>query len=137
MNDLEKPLPRITPENAPFWEGCRMGELRLPHCRDCDQAYWPPSPLCSHCFGDAVDWRSASGRGRVSTFVIVHQKWFESFAADIPYNAAQVELDEGPRLNADIVGIENDRIEVGMAVEVVFDPVTAEITLPRFRPIGG
>ncbi len=88
-------------------------------------------------FGDAVGWRPASGRGRVSTFTVVHQKWFPSFVDDIPYNAAQIELEEGPRLTADLVGVANDDIEVGMAVEVVFDPVSDTVTLPRFRPVEG
>jgi hypothetical protein len=70
----------------------------------------------------------------VSSFVVVHQKWFPAFAGDIPYNAAQVELEEGPRLTTSLVGIANAEIRVGLEVEVVFDPVTAEVTLPRFRP---
>jgi uncharacterized OB-fold protein len=64
----------------------------------------------------------------------VHQKWFPAFAGDIPYNAAQVELEEGVRLTASLVEVENGEIAVGMAVEAVFDPVTPEVTLPRFRP---
>ena len=136
MDATGKPRPRVTPDNRPFWEACRRHELQLPHCRDCDRAYWPPSPLCPHCFAQAVDWRPVSGRGTVSSFVVVHQRWFPAFAGDIPYNAAQVELVEGPRLTTSLVGIANDAIEIGMAVEVVFDDVTDEVTLPRFRPRG-
>jgi len=130
----EKPLPRITPDNRPFWEACRQQRLELPHCEACARAYWPPGPLCPHCFGGAVGWRSASGRGEVAAFVVVHQKWFPAFEADIPYNVAEIELEEGPRISASLVDIANDEISVGLAVEVVFDPVTDEVTLPRFRP---
>ena len=45
-----------------------------------------------------------------------------------------IELEEGPRISASLVDIANDEISVGLAVEVVFDPVTDEVTLPRFRP---
>jgi len=134
MAAYEKPLPRVTGDNRPFWEAAARGELHLPYCEACERAYWPPSPLCPHCFADAVGWRWASGRGTVSSFVVVHQRWFPAFAGEIPYNVAQVELEEGPRLTASLIEIANDAIEVGMAVEAVFDLVMPEVTLPRFRP---
>ncbi len=134
MTDYAKPLPRVTGDNQAFWDACHEGKLRLPHCKPCDVAYWPPSPLCPNCFEGEVGWREASGRGTVTSFVIVHQKWFPAFAEDTPYNAAQVELEEGPRITTSLVGVENDEIEVGMEVELVLDPVTPNVTLPRFRP---
>ena len=134
MTEPAKPLPRITDDNRPFWEACQQGELHLPYCQACNAAYWPPSPLCPTCFEGDVGWRKASGRGTVSSFVVVHQKWFPAFADDLPYNAAQVELEEGPRITTSLVEIDNDAISVGMAVEAVFDAVTPELTLPRFRP---
>jgi len=67
----------------------------------------------------------------------VHKAWFPAFAADIPYNVVQVELDEGPRLTASVVGLPNDRLEVGLPVIIEFDNLTAEVTLPRFRPAAG
>jgi uncharacterized OB-fold protein len=77
-----------------------------------------------------------SGRGRITTFVVFHKAWFPSFADDLPYNVIQVELDEGPRLTANLVGVESGQIRIGMEVEVVFDDVTPDITLPRFRRAG-
>jgi uncharacterized protein len=131
-----KPLPRITPDNEPFWQACRRHELALPHCRDCARAFLPPAPVCPFCFGDAVEWRRASGRGTISAWTVVHKAWFDAFAAEVPYNVVQVELEEGPRLTASVVGLPNDRLRVGLPVEVTFDDVTPEVTLPRFRPRG-
>ena len=128
-----KPLPRITPDNKPFWEGCRQHRLLLPFCRACGGAHLPPAPVCPFCFADALDWRPASGRGTLTTFTIVHKAWFPAFGADIPYNVVQVELAEGPRLTANVVGAPNEALAVGKPVEVVFDDVTPEVTLPRFR----
>ncbi len=82
MTEHEKPLPRITPDNRPFWEACRRHELQLPHCEACGRAFWPPSPLCPHCFEGPIAWRRISGRGTVSSFVVVHQKWFPAFEPD-------------------------------------------------------
>lgn len=130
----DKPLPRVTPDTAPFWEGCRRHELLLAACTDCGALHLPPGPVCPRCFSDRLDWQKASGRGVVSAWTVVHQAWFPVFKADLPYNAVQVELAEGPRLTTDLVDVANDAIQVGMAVEVVFDDVTDEFTLPRFRP---
>ncbi len=47
---------------------------------------------------------------------------------------AVVELAEGPRMTTNIVGVPNDRIRVGMPVEVVFEDLSPEISLPKFRP---
>lgn len=127
-----KPRPRVSPDNLPFWEGCRRGELMLPTCEECGKPHLPPGPVCPFCFSDRIAWRRASGRGRISTWVVVHKAWFEAFRDDIPYNVVQVELDEGPRLTANVVD-KDCKLEIGQAVEIVFDRVDDALTLPRFR----
>lgn len=135
MDLTAKPKPRVTPDNRPFWEGCREHVLKLPWCAaGCGRAFLPPAPVCPWCFGERIEWRAASGRGTVTTFVVVHQAWFPAFADDLPYNAAQVELAEGPRLTTSLVGVANEDLAVGLEVEAVFDDVDGETTLPRFRP---
>jgi uncharacterized OB-fold protein len=134
VSDAAKPLPRITPDTQPFWDALRERRLVLPYCRDCGQPHLPPGPVCPLCFSDRLEWRTASGRGRISTWTVVHKAWFPAFAGDVPYNVVQVELDEGPRLTASVVGFPNDRLAVGLRVVVDFDDVAAGITLPRFRP---
>lgn len=130
----QKPLPLITPDNRGFWEAARRHELCLPHCGSCERPHYPPGPVCPFCFGEALEWRRLSGRGVISTWVVVHREWFASFAGDIPYPVVQVELEEGPRLTAGVVDLENDQLRVGLPVEVVFRDVTDEVTLPFFRP---
>lgn len=130
----DKPLPRVTPDNEAFWQGCRQGELRLAKCEDCAKVHLPPGPVCPFCLSDRLGWQKASGNGVVSSWTVVHQAWFPAFKAELPYNVVQVELAEGPRLTANLVEVANDAIKIGMAVEVVFDAVTQEVTLPRFRP---
>lgn len=132
-----KPLPRITPDSEPFYQGLKQRLLLLPYCRACNKPHLPPGPVCPFCFADAIDWRKASGRGKVSTWTVVHKAWFPAFQDDIPYNVVQVELEEGPRLTANVAGIRNEELKVGLAVEIVYDDVAPELTLPRFRPVGG
>ena len=125
-----KPLPRITPDSKPFWDGLRERRLMLPYCSDCGKPHLPPGPVCPFCFSERLEWRQASGRGRISTWTVVHKTWFPDFAAEIPYNVAQVELEEGPRLTTGIVGLANDELKVGLPVAIDF----GDTTLPRFRP---
>jgi uncharacterized OB-fold protein len=136
MDAVSKPRPRVTPDNRPFWDGCRQHRLLLPWCTACSVAFLPPSPVCPHCLGESIEWRAASGRATVSSFVVVHQKWFPAFDADIPYNVVQVELEEGPRLTSALVGVQEADIRVGMPVTVVFEDLDEHTTLPRFRRRG-
>jgi uncharacterized OB-fold protein len=134
MAAYAKPLPLITPDNRVFWDAARRHELCLPHCRACGRPHYPPGPLCPFCFGTELEWRRLSGRGRISTWVVVHREWFASFREELPYAVVQVELDEGPRLTAGVVDLPNDALRVDLPVEVTFRDVTPEITLPLFRP---
>ena len=127
-----KPLPRITPDSEPFWNALRERKLVLPWCLECKRPHLPPGPVCPFCFSERLEWRQANGRGRISTWTVVHKTWFPAFAEDIPYNVVQVELEEGPRLTANVVGLPNERLKVGLSVVIDFD----DVSLPRFRPAG-
>ena len=129
-----KPRPRITPDAKPFWDALRARRLLLPYCTACGKPHLPPGPVCPFCFAARLEWRPASGRGQLSSWTVVHKAWFPAFEADLPYNVVQVELAEGPRLTANVVGIANEELKVGQPVEIVFDAVTPELTMPRFRP---
>jgi uncharacterized OB-fold protein len=128
-----KPRPRITPDNRPFWDACRRHRIELPFCADCGKPHLPPGPLCPFCFAGRIEWRVASGRGTISSWTVVHQGWFPAFRSEIPYNVVQVELEEGPRLTANVVGDANAKLRVGTRVEAVFEDVADDLTLPRFR----
>jgi uncharacterized protein len=127
-----KPLPRITPDSEPFWNALRERKLVLPWCLECKRPHLPPGPVCPFCFSERLEWRQASGRGRISTWTVVHKAWFSAFSEDIPYNVVQIELEEGPRLTANVVGLPNERLKVGLSVVIDFD----DVSLPRFRPAG-
>jgi uncharacterized OB-fold protein len=133
VSEYAKPLPRVTGENRPFWEAARRHQLALQRCADCGRFRYPPGPVCPECLSEDAAWVPVSGRGTVSTFVVFHKRYFPAFAADIPYNVVQVQLEEGPRLTANLVDVPNEQIAVGLPVEVVFDDVTREVSLPRFR----
>jgi uncharacterized OB-fold protein len=132
--EYQKPLPRRTEENAPFLDGLKAGEIRLQHCGGCGRCRYPAARYCPSCLSDRVEWRRASGAGRLYSYIVVHQLYDRAFKDDLPYNVAVVELDEGPRIVTNIVGCANEDLRIGMAVRAEFVPATPEITLLKFRP---
>lgn len=134
MTEYKKPLPAITDINRPFWEATKRHELVAQRCPSCHHLWLPPTGVCPRCLSPNYKWVRLSGRGKVWSWVVFHQAFFKSFLDDIPYNVAYVELEEGPMLTTNLVDVRNEDIRVGMPVEVVFQDVTEEVTLPRFRP---
>ena len=137
MNGPQRPMPQPSPETQRYWEGCKRHELWLPYCRRCDQHFFYPRPFCPRCFGWDIEWRQASGRGTLYTFAIQHRPFSPGF--EPPYITAIVQLEEGPRMMTSLVDVEPDpeQIRCDMPLEVVFEDVSDEISLPKFRPTGG
>jgi uncharacterized OB-fold protein len=134
---VAKPLPTISDFNRPFWEAARKHELRLQRCNSCQKIWAPNGPVCPHCFSEDYRWETLSGRGKIASFVVFHKVYHPAFASDVPYNVAFVELEEGPRIISNIVGASNDELRIGMPVEVVFEDVDDQVSLPKFRPASG
>ncbi len=130
-----KPLPRITGLSREYWEGAKEHELRLLNCNACGKIWFPPSHRCPNCLSTDIAWKPASGRGKVWSWIVMWQRYFPAFEPDLPYNVAYVELDEGPKLMTNLVDVASEDIRCDMPVEVVFDEVTDEISLPKFRPV--
>lgn len=129
-----RPVPAITPEMAPFWEAARRHELAAQRCLDCGTFRFPAREVCSGCLSRRAEWHRVSGRGRIFSVVVMHQASHPWFASRTPYAVVVVELDEGARMLSTVVGPEPHAIAIGMPVEVDFEDLTAEISLPVFRP---
>ncbi|MFF9040604.1 Zn-ribbon domain-containing OB-fold protein [Streptomyces sp. NPDC014892] len=132
-SDLHRPIPVPTPETSHFWAGTRVGELRLQRCLACDVPYFPPRPFCPRCGGRDVEIVVASGRATLASYVISH---LPAPGFDPPYAIALIELEEGPRMLTNIVDCAQtpETLQLDMALVVTFAELTAEITLPYFRP---
>ncbi len=131
--EYTKPLPVPSELSAPFWEACRRHELIIQRCQNCRAFRFPPAILCPECLSESVEWTRVSGRGKIFSFVIFHRVYHPSFAADVPYAIALIELEEGPRLVSNIVDCPPAEVVCDLPVEVVFEDVTPEVTLPKFR----
>ena len=135
--EYTKPLPRpLSPElTRPFWEAARRHELRLPRCTTCDHVFFYPRSECPRCLSTHLEWVKVSGRARLHSFTIVQHPANTAFRDDVPYVYAVVQLDEGPRLVSNIVQCDINALRVDMPLEAVFDDVTPEWTLVKFKPV--
>jgi hypothetical protein len=127
-------LPTIEPESQPFWDAAKEGRLLIQRCDDCGAAQHYPRPFCVACWSDRVSWEDASGRGTLYTYSTVYVNDLPPFGDRLPYVAAAVDLEEGPRLMTNIVGVDPADLRVGMRVMVDFQPLNGDISAPVFRP---
>jgi uncharacterized OB-fold protein len=135
MSSDGRVVPTPTPETQHYWDGAKVGELRLQTCQSCNHTYFPPRPFCPECGSRDVQVIKASGKGRLFSYVINH---LPTPGFQPPFAIAVVELDEGPRLMSNIVDCPQtpEALQIDMPLEVTFEPLTDEITLPQFKPVS-
>jgi uncharacterized protein len=127
-------LPVPTAETARFWQGCHDHKFLLQRCSDCGRHQFYPRIICANCMSEQLEWTEASGRGTVASYTIVTRAVSDAYAADAPYVVALIELEEGPTMMSNVIGCDVGDVKSGMAVEVVFEDWSADITVPKFRP---
>lgn len=134
MSGKEKPLPPMTAETGPFWDGCRAGELRYQYCPACDRVQFYPRSICAGCGRSALEWRRSNGTGTVYALTVVYRPPSAAFAAGVPYAIALVDLDEGFRMMANVIDCDPEAVAIGDRVQVVFER-RADTVLPQFTPV--
>ena len=82
-----------------------------------------------------AEWQKLSGKGKVYSYTIYQRVYHPGFKNDVPYSVAIIHLDEGPSMISNIVGCKMEDIKIDMPVEVVFEDVTDEFSLPKFKPL--
>ena len=134
MSEYAKPLPELSGSSGEFYGFCREGELRFQRCGACGAWRHVPRELCAECGSWDWDWVASSGRGVVFSWTVVDRALHPAFAEDTPFAAVIVEMEEGVRLLTHVTGLAPADLEIGLPVEVAFEAVTDEVTLPYFRP---
>ena len=129
----ELPLPQPSKDNAEFYAAAARGELRFQRCTPCRRFRHYPRPACPYCLSLEFTWEPSSGRGTVYTWTIVRGPTLPAFQDELPYNVVDVLMDEGVHFVSSILDCPPDQIRAGMPVEATFVPVTADITLVKFR----
>jgi uncharacterized OB-fold protein len=125
------PFPVPSPLTEPFWAACREHKFLVQRCRECGGWEWTPQFVCSRCHQDSLEWTPVSGRGAVYTFSVIQRPQSTAFVA--PYVVAEIELEEGPRVLANVVGLPPEEVKVGLAVQVGFQDFEG-VSIFNFRP---
>jgi len=133
MPEISIPIPAVTPEMREFFDGARAGRLMVQKCDSCGALRFPAHDLCSRCNSTASRWVPVSGRGEVFSFNIMHQLYHPGFASQVPYAVVMVELEEGCKFVSNLLGVKPHDIRCGMPVEVTFEKLSDEVSMPKFR----
>jgi uncharacterized protein len=134
MSTLPSLSPPMTPETSPFWRAAAAGSLALPRCNECERLIWYPREFCPHCGADQVTWTTLTGRGHIYSYTVIRRAPHPAFAGSVPYALAVVELEEGARMMTNVVSDDLDDLAIGMALTAVYDRVSDECGIVRFRP---
>jgi len=128
------PPPLANATTLPFWQAAAQHRLVVQRCTSCEHTRLPPAPICPECRSADSDWREVSGRGEVYTYTIVHR----AIAAGqpLPTIIAVIALDDagGVRMISNLVGVDPGGVAIGMPVELVWEDMSADLSIPRFRP---
>ena len=136
MTEYTKPLPVMEGLVREFYGRCQKEDLHFQKCTSCDAFRHVPREMCPECNSFEWQWVRSTGRGTVYTWVVVNRALHPAFSRDAPYADVVVEMEEGVRLLSTVVDCPPDELEIGMPVEVTYDAVTEDITLPRFKRRG-
>lgn len=131
-----KPLPDFRPETRRYWEGCKGHELLIPRSKVSGEYFFYPRAYSpGEEMSKEIEWVRSRGLGKVWTYAVHHMGPTKAYKGEPPYVVALVELGEGVKIMTNVVGVEAGDVYIGMEVEVVFDDVTDEVTLPKFKPV--
>ena len=134
MTDFKKPLPVVNDDNRPYWEYCKKHELRMQKCLGCGHVRFPPGIICPACHSLEAEWTKLSGKGIVYSYVIYRAAYHPAFQDQIPYVVAILQLAEGPRMESNIIGCKIEEVKINMPVEVCFEDVAENVSVPKFKP---
>lgn len=128
------PSPLADSITLPFWQHAAEHRLVVQRCSDCGETRLPPAPICAACRSDAAEWQELSGRGEVYSYTVVHRP----IAAEqpLPTLIAVIALEGsgGRRIISNLVGVAPEAVEIGMSVELVWEDMSEDLAIPRFRP---
>jgi uncharacterized OB-fold protein len=117
-----------------FWQSLTEGRLTFQRCRHCKNSWLPVRSECPSCLHADWTWEEASGAARLISWVVYHRAFNEAFAKRLPYTVAVVELDEGPRMTSNIVGVDDPetlKIDQRLRLRIEQD---FGMAVPRFTP---
>lgn len=115
--------PAVVPDSdsAIFWAAINESRFLVQHCRDCGKTQFYARSICTGCKGSRLEWKEASGEGKVASFSVVQRAPLEAFRADVPYVLALIDLEEGVRFMCNVINCDPGKVKIGDAVKVVYE----------------
>ncbi|NQV56961.1 MAG: Zn-ribbon domain-containing OB-fold protein [Rhodospirillales bacterium] len=135
MSDQEtpaRPLPVPTNFSQPFWDGAKNKKLMLQFCKDSGKYQFFPRPNSVYTGRRNVEWREASGDGEVYSFTITRRAP-PPFRGKEPYVIGSIQLAEGPRIMAEIIGCDEGDVKIGAKVKIAWDEMNEDFNYPVFE----
>ncbi len=129
----DKPVPAIDPDSEPYWQGAREGRLMIQRCKATGQAFLYSRQLVPGVVDSEVEWIEAGGKGTIYSFTVARRPAGQAFQGECPYVIVSVELEEGARVMSNLVTDRPESVAIGQAVEVLFDRVSDDLTIPKFK----
>ena len=102
----------------------------------CGETRLPPSPICAKCHSDKAEWQEVSGRGEVYTFTTVHRPIAPEQPLPTLIAVVALEGSGGKRIISNLVDVDPEKVEIGMPVEIVWEDMSDDLAIPRFKPVG-
>jgi len=123
----------------PFWDAAKEDRLTAPRCVHCGTFRLPPSAYCFNCQQRGVEWVDLPGTGVIVSFTVVRHPLHPDLADACPYVSGVIDLDgtqgAGARMLANIIDCDPDSVRIDDRVQIVFEHVNEEMSVPRFRPV--
>jgi uncharacterized OB-fold protein len=114
--DLPRPFPIADRDTREFWEAQNNHELKFQKCSHCGHVRYLIGPLCPECRSFEFEWIVSIGRGAIYSYTVVHHQTHPAFP--VPYVIALVEMEEGPRLIAQLRAEDGTPFAIGDRVRV-------------------
>jgi uncharacterized OB-fold protein len=119
-----------------YLKNIQEGVFRAYKCVDCGMVIAPPSGSCYGCGNNNMEWTDVSGKGKLVSFTVIHVAP-EEFVEEVPYYVAIIELEEGTRVSARLLGfdpLKPEEVSLGIPVKIDFEKGKSGKTYLAFRP---
>ena len=129
MADVPRPFPYRDRDTAPFWEAQDQHELKFQQCSQCRTVRYLVGPICPECRSFEFEWVASSGRGTIHSYTVVRHQTHPAFP--VPYTIVLVEMEEGPRVIAQLRAADGADYDIGTPVHVEWEDLPKQ-ALPVF-----
>jgi len=127
-------LPKIIPneDTNQYWQNISKGNLTIQRCFKCNEIWAYPQKVCCNCLSTDIENINCRGNGVIYSFTIILRAPTPEFSEKIPYAIGIIELDEGCKIMAEIIGPLSE-IKIDKRASIVYSKLKDVLIFPKFR----